>query len=97
MEDNKYIIELKIKTWKDSTNGIFYYKPNRNLEKSFKLIKKENSILIRNKDYSYNIINKIFDFNEKDEEILFKFRKSFKNKFYEIINPVRKINKININ
>ena len=98
MEKNNHIIKLKIRTWEISTNGIFYYKPNRNILSSNISIKNENTTLIRNKDCSYKIIDNICDFNEKeDEEILFKFRKSFKNKFYEIINPVRKINKININ
>ena len=95
MSDNEdiNILEMKIRTWINGGNGIFYYKNDLNLEQIIKdnikiknndiyLIKKNNNIIQAKDNLSCSL--------NEDDEIICRIRKSIKNKYYEIINPIRK-------
>ena len=106
MSEEDLILFSKIKTWEDSSNGIFYYKyKSDNHIYTINISIKSNEYLYRINEIdiysgriisSYKIKNNLNNDNEKDFNILFRFRKSLKkNNIYEIINSLIKINKVN--
>ena len=94
----KQTLNLKIRTReKCKTKGLFDYNLNsRRIKIVEDIITNDNAYIIRdNFNNNYQVINDLSEFNPKGEnQILFKLRKSFKNKCYEIINPIMKCNQI---
>ena len=93
------MLNLIIKTFIDSTNGIYYYKVSGNIKiKSDTLrITNENIYVIRDGDNFYKIINNLKNLpKDNNFNIILKLRKSLKNKnIYEIINPIIRVSEIN--
>ena len=94
MNDNedKNVLEMKINTWKKGENGIFYYKNDLNLEQIItvsKRIKDKDTYLIRKDDDITKANDNLSCSLNKNNEIICRIRKSIKNKYYEIINPIR--------
>ena len=92
--ENEFFVFMEIQIWnnKDS-NGMFYY--NNNLINKFKKVyftfnkNKKDCFLIKTKDNYIELIDEHKDFNENEgKEILFRIRNSFKNNYYEVINPI---------
>ena len=94
----KQVLNLKIRTKeKCKDKGLFDYNPkSRRIKIVENVITNDNAYIIRdNFNNNYQVINDLSEFNPKGEnQILFKLRKSFKNKCYEIINPIMKCNQI---
>ena len=84
-------IELTIKTWGIDSSGIYNFALEKNKIKEV-IFSKDNSGYILRGNLCNNIINRNQNsqLNEKDEDILFYVRKSFKTNEYEIINLPRK-------
>ena len=96
---NTKAVDICIKTWKNDSNGIFYYKSESSqiLEVNNKITK--NIYFIRRRNNNIKTINQNSDYDDEDE-ILFHIRNSFKTHQFEIVNPVRKLlkkNEYNIN
>ena len=95
MEKDKKI-SIKIQIWDNKDEGMFYYKTDENYKSEKKYFNFElndaNFYLIKTKDNKIKLIKEHKEFNSKEDEILFRLRKSFKSKIYELINPI-KINK----
>ena len=93
------MLRLFIRTFIDSTNGIYYYKANGNINiKSDNLkITNENVYVIRDGNNNFKIINNLKNLpHDNNFNIIFKLRKSFKkNNIYEIINPIIRVSEIN--
>ena len=106
MSEEDLILFSKVRTWEDSSNGIFYYKYKSDIPIH------TNNFVIESNEYLYRINetdcfsghisssykkkNNLNNENEKDFNILFRFRKSLKkNNIYEINNSLIKINKLN--
>ena len=89
--NNDQILEVNIKTWKDKSDGIFHYKKDFS---SYNIVQSginKNSYFIRGKNNIIKIKENQSEFdNNKDGEILFYARKSFKTGLFELINPVKK-------
>jgi len=90
---------LRIKTFIDSSQGIFYYKVCGNIkikEDNLK-IDNDNAYLIRDENNNYKIINNLKNIPiNYNYNIIFRFRKSLKNNnIYEIINPIKRVSEIN--
>jgi hypothetical protein len=94
------MLDTQIRTFIESTNGIFYYKNSENIKikiDNFK-ITNNNAIVIRDENNNYRIIYNFIDLPKNiNFNIIFKFRKSFKNNNYELINPIRRVSEINKN
>ena len=98
MEKDKEV-SIKIQIWDNKDEGMFYYKTDENYKSEKKYFNFElndaNFYLIKTKDNKIKLIKEHKEFNSKEDEkdeILFRMRKSFKSKIYEVINPI-KINK----
>ena len=83
-------IEITIKTWKTDSEGIFLYKTDPSSYKIVKSTIKNNYYLIRRNNNNIVLKNYQSEFKDRDGEILFCIRKSFKDGSFELINPVRK-------
>ena len=87
-----------IKTFIDSSNGIFYYKANEhiNIKSDSLKITNYNVYIIRDENNNYKIIYNMKNLPiHNNYNIIFKLRKSFKNNIYEIINPIIRVSEIN--
>ena len=87
-----------IKTFKDSSYGIFYYKASENVNIKSDSLRNtnDNYYIIRDENNNYKIIYNMKNFPINNFNIIFKLRKSFKkNNIYEIINPIGRVSEIN--
>ena len=94
MSDNedRNILEMKIRTWINGGNGIFYYKNDLNLEQIkivYVRINTQNIYLIRKNNKITQANDNLSCFLNENDEIICRIRKSIKNEYYEIINPIR--------
>lgn len=93
------MMDLIIRTFLDSTNGIFYYKTNGNIKLKIDKLKitNENVYIIRDGNNNYKKINNLKNLPSDDNfNIIFKIRKSLKNNnIYEIINPIIRVSEVN--
>ena len=84
-------LQVKIKTWKSDSDGIFQYKIDSANYKNKQSQIIEKKYIIRNKsNNTIEVVNQSEFDNYRDGEILFYARKSFKTGLFELINPVRK-------
>ena len=96
--ENNNSLKLTIKTLNYPSNGMFYYKNDLNPNKIKIINAKINEDMYFYRTKKNNIKNIFTHSNfvlKEGEEILFRIRKSLKNKNYEIINPIKKGYKIN--
>lgn len=94
---HKYKLYAKLRSWNAETS-LFYYKDDKSNEE-FEMedleINYNNIYIIRNQNNEIISINKNIDLKKYDNfDILFKIRKSFKTDKFEIVNPIKRENKI---
>ena len=92
MEKNKEVL-ITIQIWDNQDEGMFFYKIDKNDKSKKKYFNFElddiNYYLIKTKDNNIKWIKYHKEFNSEEDEILFRLRKSFKSKIYELINPIK--------
>jgi hypothetical protein len=90
MEKDK-TISIKFQIWDNEDEGLFYYKIDKNdksEKKCFDFQLNDDYFLIKTKNNNIKYIKAHKEFNSKEDEILFRIRKSFKKNIYEIMNPI---------
>ena len=99
MNKNENFVLMEIQIWKDKNDeGLFNYRNDSREKEYFNFkVNDKDCYLIKSDESEIKLIKEQKEFKpNKDGEILFRLRKSFKTNLYEIINPIIET-KININ